>query len=88
MGVVRKSHGTVMAYDPGSRWAARAWALVAYLAVLAVVHDQEAEGERSAVGICHPDHVRAGARHRSGGEVRRRQGLEPNGEDHDASHDG
>ena len=37
MGVVRKSHGTVMAYDPGSRWAARAWALVAYLAVLAVV---------------------------------------------------
>jgi hypothetical protein len=37
MGVVRKHSGTVMAYDPGSRWAARAWALVAYLAVLAVV---------------------------------------------------
>ena len=37
MGVVRKSSGTVMAYDPGARWAARAWALVAYLAVLGVV---------------------------------------------------
>jgi hypothetical protein len=37
MGVVRKSSGTVMAYDPAVRWSARAWALVAYLAVLAVV---------------------------------------------------
>ena len=37
MGVVRKSSGTVMAYDPAARWSARAWALVAYLAVLAVV---------------------------------------------------
>jgi hypothetical protein len=37
MGVARRSSGTVMAYDPGARWAARAWALVAYLAVLAVV---------------------------------------------------
>ena len=37
MGVVRKSSGTVMAYDPVVRWRARAWALVAYLAVLGVV---------------------------------------------------
>jgi len=37
MGVGRKSSGTVMAYDPAVRWSARAWALVAYLAVLAVV---------------------------------------------------
>lgn len=37
MGVARRSSGTVMAYDPGARWAARAWALVAYLAVLGVV---------------------------------------------------
>lgn len=37
MGVVRKSPGAVMAYDPAVRWQARAWALVAYLAVLAVV---------------------------------------------------
>ncbi len=31
MGVVRKSSGTVMAYDPAARLKARAWALVAYL---------------------------------------------------------
>ena len=37
MGVGRKSPGAVMAYDPAVRWRARAWALVAYLAVLAVV---------------------------------------------------
>jgi len=37
MGVVRKSSGAVMAYDPVVRWKARAWALVAYLAVLAAV---------------------------------------------------
>ena len=37
MGVVRKSPGAVMAYDPVVRWKARAWALVAYLAVLAAV---------------------------------------------------
>jgi hypothetical protein len=37
MGVVRKSSGTVMAYDPAVRWSARAWALFAYLAVLALV---------------------------------------------------
>jgi hypothetical protein len=37
MSVVRKSRGAVMAYDPAVRWKARAWALVAYLAVLAAV---------------------------------------------------
>jgi hypothetical protein len=37
MSVVRKSRGAVMAYDPAGRWKARAWALVAYLAVLAAV---------------------------------------------------
>jgi hypothetical protein len=37
MGVGRKSPGAVMAYDPVARWSARAWALVAYLAVLALV---------------------------------------------------
>ena len=37
MGVGRKSPGAVMAYDPVVRWKARAWALVAYLAVLAAV---------------------------------------------------
>jgi len=37
MGVGRKSPGAVMAYDPAVRWRARAWALVAYLAVLAAV---------------------------------------------------
>lgn len=37
MGVVRKSSGAVMAYDPVVRWKARAWALVAYLVVLSVV---------------------------------------------------
>src|SRR4029450_2048789 len=37
MGVSRKSPGGVIAYDPGGRWVARAWALVAYLAVLALV---------------------------------------------------
>ena len=37
MSVVRKSRGAVMAYDPAMRWKARAWALVAYLAVLAAV---------------------------------------------------
>ena len=37
MGVVRKSPGAVMAYDPVVRWKARAWAMVAYLAVLAAV---------------------------------------------------
>jgi hypothetical protein len=37
MGVVRKSPGAVMVYDPAVRWRARAWALVAYLAVLAAV---------------------------------------------------
>src|SRR5918994_4677237 len=37
MSVGRKSSGTVMAYDPAVRWRARAWALVAYLAVLAAV---------------------------------------------------
>ncbi len=37
MSFARKSPGTVMAYDSGARWAARAWALVAYLAVLAAV---------------------------------------------------
>jgi len=37
MGVGRKTPGTVMAYDPAVRWRARAWALFAYLAVLAAV---------------------------------------------------
>ncbi|MGH7588360.1 MAG: hypothetical protein ACRELU_07200, partial [Gemmatimonadota bacterium] len=37
MGVVRKSPGAVMAYDPVVRWKARAWGLIAYLAVLAAV---------------------------------------------------
>ena len=37
MGVGRKSPGSVMAYDPVVRWKARAWAMVAYLAVLAAV---------------------------------------------------
>jgi hypothetical protein len=37
LSVVRKSRGAVMAYDPVSRWKARAWALVAYLVVLAAV---------------------------------------------------
>ena len=37
MGVVRKSPGTVAAYDPMVRWKARAWGLVAYLVVLAAV---------------------------------------------------
>ena len=37
MGLSRKSSGSVMAYDPVARWSARAWALVAYLAVLALV---------------------------------------------------
>jgi hypothetical protein len=37
MSVVRKSRGAVMAYDPVTRWRARAWALVAYLLVLAAV---------------------------------------------------
>ena len=37
MSVVRKSRGAVMAYDPTERWQARAWALIAYLAVLAGV---------------------------------------------------
>ena len=37
MGVGRKSSGTVMAYDPAERWTARAWALLAYLVVLAAV---------------------------------------------------
>ena len=37
MSVGRKSSGTVMAYDPAVRWRARAWALAAYLAVLAAV---------------------------------------------------
>jgi len=37
MGVVRKSPGAVMAYDPVVRWSARAWGLAAYLAVLAAV---------------------------------------------------
>jgi hypothetical protein len=37
MGVVRKSPGAVAAYDPVVRWKARAWGLVAYLAVLSAV---------------------------------------------------
>ena len=37
MSVVRKSPGAVTAFDPVARWRARAWALVAYLAVLAAV---------------------------------------------------
>jgi hypothetical protein len=37
MSFVRKSPGRVAVYDPGARWTARAWALVAYLAVLGVV---------------------------------------------------
>ena len=37
MGLVRKSPRAVTAYDPGVRWQARAWALIAYLAVLAAV---------------------------------------------------
>jgi hypothetical protein len=37
MSVGRKSSGTVMAYDPAVRWRARAWALAAYLVVLAAV---------------------------------------------------
>ena len=37
MGVGRKSPGAVMVYDPVVRWKARAWALLAYLAVLAAV---------------------------------------------------
>jgi hypothetical protein len=37
MGVGRKSSGTVLAYDPAERWTARAWALLAYLVVLAAV---------------------------------------------------
>ena len=37
MSVVRKSPRAVTAFDPVARWTARAWALVAYLAVLAAV---------------------------------------------------
>jgi hypothetical protein len=37
MSVVRKSPMAVTAFDPVARWRARAWALLAYLAVLAVV---------------------------------------------------
>ena len=37
MSVVRKSRGSLMTYDPATRWTARAWALVAYLVVLAAV---------------------------------------------------
>jgi hypothetical protein len=37
MSVVRKSRGALMTYDPATRWRARAWALVAYLVVLAAV---------------------------------------------------
>ena len=37
MSVVRKSPMAVTAFDPVARWRARAWALVAYLAVLAAV---------------------------------------------------
>ena len=37
MSVVRKSPSAVTAFDPVARWTARAWALVAYLAVLATV---------------------------------------------------
>jgi len=37
MSVVRKSPKAVTAFDPVARWTARAWALVAYLAVLAAV---------------------------------------------------
>jgi hypothetical protein len=37
MGVGRKSSGTVLAYDTAERWTARAWALLAYLVVLAAV---------------------------------------------------
>ncbi len=37
MSFARKSTGSVIAYDSGARWTARAWALVAYLAVLAAV---------------------------------------------------
>ena len=37
MSVVRKSPRAVTAFDPVARWRARAWALVAYLAVLATV---------------------------------------------------
>ena len=37
MSVVRKSPSAVTAFDPVARWRARAWALVAYLAVLATV---------------------------------------------------
>lgn len=37
MGVVRKSSNAIAAYDPVVRWKARAWGLVAYLAVLAAV---------------------------------------------------
>lgn len=37
MSVVRKSPTAVTAFDPVARWRARAWALVAYLAVLATV---------------------------------------------------
>ena len=37
MSVVRKSPSAVTAFDPVARWTARAWALVAYLAVMATV---------------------------------------------------
>ena len=37
MSVVRKSPSAVTAFDPVARWTARAWALVAYLVVLATV---------------------------------------------------
>ena len=37
MSVVRKSPSAVTVFDPVARWTARAWALVAYLAVLATV---------------------------------------------------
>jgi hypothetical protein len=37
MSVVRKSPGAATAFDPVARWRALAWALVAYLAVLAAV---------------------------------------------------
>ncbi len=37
MGVVRKAPTAIGQYDPVMRWKARAWGLVAYLAVLAVV---------------------------------------------------
>ena len=49
-----------------------------------VVHDQETEGERSAVLVSHPHHLRVGLRHRFRRRSSQRKRLVPEGEEHDA----